>query len=72
MMPRRNGLDVIEYLRENRPGQLRVVLVLTAGTSELAQRVDPSVVHGIVEKPFETTALLGLIRNIIAARAERG
>lgn len=68
MMPRRNGFDVIEYLRENRPRQLSVVLVLSAATSELAQRLDPTVVHAIVEKPFDTSLLLALIRNIIVRR----
>ena len=71
MMPRRNGFDVIEYLREHRPSQLSVVLVLTAATSELAQRIDPSVVHAIVEKPFETGTLLTLVRTIAGAAAER-
>lgn len=68
MMPRRNGFDVIEYLRENRPRQLSVVLVLTAATGELTQRLDPSVVHAIVDKPFETSALLVLVRNIISGQ----
>ncbi len=65
MMPRRNGLDVIEFLREHRPLQLGAVLVLTAATSDLTQRVDPSMVHTIVEKPFETGALLALVQSII-------
>ena len=65
MMPQGNGFDVIEYLRQHRPSQLRVVLVLTAGTGELADRIDPSVVHAIVPKPFDTAALLAVIRNIL-------
>lgn len=68
MMPHRNGFDVIEYLREHRPDQLGVVLVLTAATNEFAEQLDPSVVHAVVSKPFDTVALLALIRNIIGAR----
>lgn len=71
MMPRRNGLDVIEFLREHRPLQLGAVLVLTAATSDLTQRVDPSVVHAIVDKPFETGALLALVRNILETNGNR-
>ena len=71
MMPRRNGFDVIEYLRKNRPLQLSVVLVLTAAKSELAQRIDPTVVHAIVDKPFDTNTLLGLVRNIIGVASDR-
>lgn len=70
MMPRRNGFDVIEYLQEHRPRQLSVVLVLSAATSEVTQRIDSSAVHAIVDKPFETGALLALVCNIIGA-AER-
>lgn len=70
MMPRRNGFEVIEYLRQNRPSQLQVVLVLTAATSDFADRLDPSVVHAVVPKPFDTAALLALVRNILHASAE--
>lgn len=68
---RRNGFDVIDYLRENRPLQLSVVLVLSAAANELARRIDPSVVHAIVDKPFDTSSLLALVRNILGVAGER-
>jgi DNA-binding response OmpR family regulator len=67
MMPRRSGFDVIEFLSQHRPAQLRVVLVLSASTDELADRLDPSVVHAIVPKPFDMSAIAELVRHIVEA-----
>ena len=65
MMPRRDGFEVLRFLAENRPAQLRVVLVLTAASDQFTQRLDPSVVHALVSKPFDSKALMALVRNII-------
>jgi DNA-binding response OmpR family regulator len=66
MMPRRSGWDVLDFLREHRPEQLRVVLVLSAATDQFVARLDASVVHGVVPKPFDTREIMTLIRNILA------
>jgi two-component system, OmpR family, alkaline phosphatase synthesis response regulator PhoP len=71
MMPRRNGFEVIEYLRQNRPDQLPVVLVLTAATSDFADRLDPAVVHSVVPKPFDIASLLTLIRSVLRTSGKR-
>ncbi|HVE71558.1 MAG TPA: response regulator [Thermoanaerobaculia bacterium] len=65
MMPRRSGFDVLDFLRAHRPEQLRVVLVLSAATDQFAQRLDASVVHGVVPKPFDIGQIVALIRNIL-------
>lgn len=65
MMPRRDGFEVLRFLEERRPAQLRVVLVLTAATDQFTQRLDPSVVHALVPKPFDSEALMALVRNIV-------
>lgn len=70
MMPRRSGFDVVDFLREHRPAQLRVVLVLTAATDQFTRRLDPNVVHGIIPKPFDTRTMLDLVRSILAAAAD--
>lgn len=70
MMPRRSGFDVLEFLRAHHPAQLRVVLVLTAATDLFAQRVDASVVHGVVSKPFDTGEIIALIRHVLDATDE--
>jgi CheY-like chemotaxis protein len=72
MMPRRNGLDVINFLKQKRPEQLRVVLVLTAAADELTRCLDPGVVHAIIAKPFDTWAILEIVRNVLDAADELG
>lgn len=67
MMPRRDGLAVIEFLREHRPAQLRVVLVMTAATDEVTERLDPNVVHGVINKPFDNDSVVGLVLEIFHA-----
>jgi CheY-like chemotaxis protein len=70
MMPSRDGYAVIEYLRRNRPEQLRVVLVMTA-TDDFEGRLDPSVVHGVITKPFDNDTVVALILEIFEAAAAR-
>lgn len=69
MMPRRNGFDVVDFLREHRPTQLRVVLVLTAATDQFTRRLDPAVVHAVIPKPFDTRMVLDLVRSMLTAAA---
>lgn len=67
MMPGTDGLAVIEFLREHRPSQLRVVLVMTAAREEITDRLDPEVVHGVIAKPFDNDAVVGLVLEIFHA-----
>lgn len=67
MMPRRDGYAVIDYLRENRPEQLRVVLVMTAVVEDYAAHLDPRVVHGVITKPFDNHHVVALILEIFEA-----
>lgn len=67
MMPGTDGLAVIDYLREHRPSQLRVVLVMTAATDEITEQLDPEVVHGVIAKPFDNDAVVGLVLEIFHA-----
>jgi CheY-like chemotaxis protein len=67
MMPRRDGYAVIDYLRANRPAQLRVVLVMTAVIEDYAARLDPHVVHGVITKPFDNNNVVALILEIFEA-----
>jgi two-component system OmpR family response regulator len=66
MLPERSGFPVLEYLRQHRAAQLRVVLVLTAGY-EPVEGFDPSVVHALVAAPFDCDDLVLLIRKITEA-----
>jgi CheY-like chemotaxis protein len=67
MMPDVDGLAVIDFLREHRPAQLRVVLVMTAASDEITERLDPAVVHGVIAKPFDNDAVVGLVLEIFHA-----
>ncbi len=67
LMPGTDGLEVIEFLREHRPAQLRVVLVMTAASDEITERLDPTVVHGVINKPFDNDAVVGLVLEIFQA-----
>ena len=65
MMPRKNGFDVIEYLREHPPATKPVVLVITAYADQKFREVDPSIVAGVLRKPFEIADLGGILRLCI-------
>jgi two-component system OmpR family response regulator len=65
MMPRKDGFAVIDYLRAHRPAQLSVVLVMTAMvTDDSPVRLDPSVVHGVISKPFDNADVVSLVHEI--------
>ncbi|HMC21957.1 MAG TPA: response regulator [Thermoanaerobaculia bacterium] len=57
-MPRMNGYDLIERLRERRPRP--VVIVLTALTTKNFIDLDPQVVHCVVRKPFDLDTFMAL------------
>ena len=65
MMPRRNGFDVIEYLKQHPPAIKPVVLVISAYTDQRFKEVDPTVVAGVLRKPFEIADLGGVVRSCI-------
>jgi two-component system, NtrC family, response regulator PilR len=57
-MPRMNGYDLIERLRERRPGP--AVIVLTALSTKNFIDLDPEVVHCVVRKPFDLNTFMAL------------
>lgn len=65
MMPRMNGWEVLEALRER--GMLgRVpVLVLSAVAAQRAETLAEYGVHGILGKPFEVGELIEMLRKIL-------
>ena len=62
MMPRRDGFEVIEYLKTHHCKTKPVVLVISAYADQRFKRVDPDVVAGVIRKPFEVAELGGMIR----------
>lgn len=65
MMPRISGFDVIEYLKEHPQSVKPVVLVITAYADQKFREVDPSIVAGVLRKPFEIADLGGIVRLCI-------
>ena len=67
MMPGTDGLAVIDFLRQHRPDQLRVVLVLTAAVDDVVAQLDPAVVHAVIPKPFDNEAVVNLVFDLLHA-----
>lgn len=67
MMPGTDGLAVIDFLRQHRPDQLRVVLVLTAAVDDVMEQLDPDVVHAVIPKPFDNDGVVDLVLDILHA-----
>jgi DNA-binding response OmpR family regulator len=64
MMPNVDGYALIEHLK-GRPGQPPAVIVISAGDSASLRRLDGSMVHSIVRKPFD----IDVLGDLIAAAA---
>ena len=62
MMPRVDGFQVIEYLRDHPPAVKPVVLVITAYADQRFKNVDPDIVAGVIHKPFEIAELGNIVR----------
>ena len=65
MMPRLDGFGVIQWLKEHPPLQKPIILVITAYADQKFKEVDPSLVAGVLRKPFEVGDLAGLIQSCV-------
>ena len=62
MMPRGSGFEVIQYLKDHPPAVKPIVLVISAYTDQRFKTIDPSVVSGVLRKPFEIFDLGEIVR----------
>jgi DNA-binding response OmpR family regulator len=62
MMPRVDGFGVIEYLKTHAHGPKPIVIVITAYADQKFKEVDPTIVAGVIRKPFEVADLGNLVR----------
>jgi CheY-like chemotaxis protein len=62
MMPRVDGFGVVEYLKTHAPRKKPVILVTTAYADQRFKEVDPTIVAGVIRKPFEVADLGNLVR----------
>jgi osomolarity two-component system, response regulator SKN7 len=68
MMPKVDGSGVVEYVKQMK-GRRPTVIVVSAGDSPTLHRLDSSVVHSILRKPFEIDVLGDLV--VAAAQSVR-
>lgn len=62
MMPRVDGFGVIDYLKHHVSEPKPIVLVITAYADQKFKEVDPTIVAGVLRKPFEVAELGSLVR----------
>lgn len=65
MMPKKNGFEVIDYLKEHRQTIHQPILVMTAATDKFVGKVDLDFVKGVVKKPFDISELTRLVRGLV-------
>lgn len=70
MMPRRDGFEVIEYLKTHHQRTKPVVLVISAYADQRFKQVDADIVAGVIRKPFEIAELGGMIRLCVKGLEE--
>ena len=67
MMPRKDGFDVVAWLKENPPAFKPVILVVTAYADQRFKEVDADVVAGVLRKPFEVADIGSIVRHCVQA-----
>ncbi|HEX8408627.1 MAG TPA: response regulator [Thermoanaerobaculia bacterium] len=70
MMPRVDGFGVVEHIRNHPPAFKPVILVITAYADQKFKEVDPSVVTGVIRKPFEVSDIGNIVRLCVAGYEE--
>jgi CheY-like chemotaxis protein len=62
MMPRVDGFEVVEWIRDNPPRHKPIILIVTAYADQTFKTIDPNLVAGVLRKPFEIADLGNLVR----------
>jgi len=65
MMPHVSGHVVVRYLEEKRPDEKVVLVISAVRESELAELAHSSVVHGVIQKPFDIHAVAREIGAVV-------
>lgn len=69
MMPNVDGYDLIEYLKA-RGAHPPAIIVISAGDTAALRRLDGSMVHSILRKPFDIDVLGDLITAAVRSREQ--
>ena len=65
MMPNVDGYALIEHIRDSLRGRRPAIIVISAGDTAALRRLDGSMVHSILRKPFD----IDVLGDLIAAAA---
>jgi CheY-like chemotaxis protein len=61
MMPRVNGWEVIDWLKQHQDRRPRSLIVVSAADRNVFADLDPTIVNAIIVKPFDTWELAGYV-----------
>jgi DNA-binding response OmpR family regulator len=69
-MPRMNGWDVVDWLREQPSAKPRTLIVTTADGQRVVDDLDPALVNAMVFKPFDIHELTAYVKACCIACIE--
>ncbi len=61
LMPVTDGFAVLEWMRSRDLPSSPVVLVVTGADRSLVESVDPTMIHGVIRKPFDPEELAAVV-----------
>lgn len=70
MMPKVDGLEVLEKVSENHIESDALIVVMTAADDSLISQLDRRLVHGLIRKPFDIEELAEIVTESIESRDE--
>lgn len=68
MMPKVDGLEVLQQLFTGSPESEALIVVMTAADDSLISQLDRRRVHGLIRKPFDIEELAEIVTDSIDAR----
>jgi len=71
MMPRMDGLEVLNRMTEISHAAGSVVLVITAASPSMISRLDGRRIHGVIRKPFDPQEVASVVRGCAEIRSNR-
>jgi diguanylate cyclase (GGDEF)-like protein len=63
-MPRRTGVQLLEWVRQHHPNTARLLMTAYADFNDLVQAINRGQVLHFVSKPWNADALLGVLRHV--------
>jgi len=61
MMPKLNGLELLDQLSRSKPNVLKKIIVTTGASRSYLDQVDTSRIHALIRKPFDIDVLVSAV-----------